>query len=264
MPKALLTVHEVVSVTGTTARTLHYYDRIGLLKPAVVQENGYRLYDRNNLERLQIILFLKETGVRLQDIAALLELPESERHRSLREHRELLMDKKRRLERTLDNFDRYLEAGTIFGPRPPDMPGPALREQYDREAELVYGDTPAYSGYRERMQKLERESPRDREAWLNRAERRMNAAFAGLFSLHRKKPDSRAVRLKVAEWADALGAYMDTTPELLIHIADNYRGDRRFRAFFDTFGGEAGQFASFLHAAIVQYALSLKNAKTAE
>lgn len=257
MPKALLTVHEVVRITGTTARTLHHYDRIGLLKPAKVKENGYRLYDRANLERLQIILFLKEAGVRLEDIAILLELLEPERGRALHEHRERLIDKKRRLERTLQDFDRYLEAGTIFGPQSPEMPGLTLREQYDREAEVVYGDTPAYAAYRQRMRELERQPRSERETELRRAEQRINRVFGEIFCLLQNSPDSPDVQLKIAEWADALGTYAEITPQLLAHIAENYRGDQRFRAFFDTFGGEEGQFASFLHQAIRVYGSSL-------
>ncbi|MCQ4087108.1 MerR family transcriptional regulator [Saccharibacillus sp. JS10] len=257
MPKVLLTVHEVVGITGTTARTLHHYDRIGLLKPAKVKESGYRLYDRDNLERLQIILFLKEAGLRLEDIAALLELPESERRPALQEHRERLVEKKRRLERTLHDFDQYLEAGTIFGPRSPDLPGLTLREQYDREAEVVYGDTPAYAAYRQQMQKLERLPQEKREAELNQAQQRINDVFVDIFSLLKYAPDSPDVQLKIAEWANALETYTAITPQLLEHIAENYRSDNRFRAFFDTFGGEAGQFSCFLYEAIRIYSLSL-------
>ncbi|MEJ8302453.1 MerR family transcriptional regulator [Saccharibacillus sacchari] len=257
MPKALLTVHEVVSITGTTARTLHHYDRIGLLKPAKVKENGYRLYDRSNLERLQIILFLKETGLRLEDIAILLKLPEPKRRRALHEHRERLMDKKRRLERTLQDFDQYLEAGTIFGPQSPDMPGIALREQYDREAELIYGDTPAYAVYKQRKQESEQRPQDEHEAELNQAEQRINRVLTQLFSLIPASPDSPDVQHKIAEWAEALGTYTEITPQLLVHIAENYRSDNRFRAYFDTFGGEEGQFASFLHQAIQAYSSSL-------
>ena len=48
-----LTVHEVVNLTGITARTLHYYDEIGLLKPSIVTEAKYRLYTDKDLCRLQ-------------------------------------------------------------------------------------------------------------------------------------------------------------------------------------------------------------------
>ena len=34
------TVHEVAKLTGITARTLHYYDEIGLLKPSIITEQN--------------------------------------------------------------------------------------------------------------------------------------------------------------------------------------------------------------------------------
>ena len=45
MTKKTMSVHDVVKLTGITARTLHYYDEIGLLKPTHVTEAGYRMYD---------------------------------------------------------------------------------------------------------------------------------------------------------------------------------------------------------------------------
>ena len=42
MTEKMRSVREVVQLTGITARTLHYYDEIGLLKPAAVTEAGYR------------------------------------------------------------------------------------------------------------------------------------------------------------------------------------------------------------------------------
>ena len=53
-----MAVHEVVNLTGITARTLHYYDEIGLLKPSDTTESGYRMYSNKDLETLQQILFL--------------------------------------------------------------------------------------------------------------------------------------------------------------------------------------------------------------
>lgn len=69
MKKPLLAVKDIVEITGITARTLHYYDRIDLFKPVYVTENGYRFYDRSSLEKLQTILFLKEMDFSLKEIA---------------------------------------------------------------------------------------------------------------------------------------------------------------------------------------------------
>ena len=49
---------EFADFTGVSVRTLHYYDEIGLLKPAYVEgRTGYRFYDSTCLERMQEILF---------------------------------------------------------------------------------------------------------------------------------------------------------------------------------------------------------------
>ena len=54
------TVKELARLSGVTVRTLHHYDEIGLLKPALVGENRYRYYGREELLRLQDILFHRE------------------------------------------------------------------------------------------------------------------------------------------------------------------------------------------------------------
>lgn len=64
-------------------RTLHYYDRIGLLHPTKVTEAGYRLYDDTTLERLQCIMLLKEMEFPLKEIGRILESPDSVRNMAL-------------------------------------------------------------------------------------------------------------------------------------------------------------------------------------
>lgn len=49
-------INEVSKITGVSLRTLHYYDKIGLLVPAKL-ENGYRVYSNDDLNKLQKILF---------------------------------------------------------------------------------------------------------------------------------------------------------------------------------------------------------------
>ena len=49
------TVKEVSRIAGVTPRTLRYYDKIGLLKPSRIADNGYRYYDDRALQRLQLV-----------------------------------------------------------------------------------------------------------------------------------------------------------------------------------------------------------------
>lgn len=69
-------VGEFASLTGVSVRTLHHYDRIGLLKPTGRSEAGYRLYSQEDLLRLQQILTLRYFGFPLKQIKELLAKPD--------------------------------------------------------------------------------------------------------------------------------------------------------------------------------------------
>lgn len=60
-------------MTKVSVRTLHHYDKIGLLKPSHRQPNGYRVYSEADLSKLQRIIALKFFGFELVQIKALLE-----------------------------------------------------------------------------------------------------------------------------------------------------------------------------------------------
>lgn len=66
------TVGALARASGVSVRTLHHYDALGLLVPARVGENGYRLYGRAEALRLQEILFYRSAGLPLAEIGALL------------------------------------------------------------------------------------------------------------------------------------------------------------------------------------------------
>ncbi len=79
-------VHELAKLSGVSARTLRYYDEIGLLHPAMVAKNGYRLYDTEQVDRLQEILFYRQMALPLEEIKALLDDSDYDRQSSLEEH----------------------------------------------------------------------------------------------------------------------------------------------------------------------------------
>jgi len=62
------TIQKLAELTGTTARTVRFYDQIGLLKPAFIAENGYRYYGDAEVVKLQQITFYKELGLELKQI----------------------------------------------------------------------------------------------------------------------------------------------------------------------------------------------------
>ncbi|GAA6817480.1 hypothetical protein HpBTM60_03400 [Helicobacter pylori] len=66
--KKLFTTKEVAEIVHISKRTLHYYHDIELVIPNHIENNGYRLYDSDNIRKLQSIIFLKELGLSLSQI----------------------------------------------------------------------------------------------------------------------------------------------------------------------------------------------------
>lgn len=105
----MMTVKEVSKLTGISVRTLHYYDEIGLLKPASISSGGYRLYDNKALEKLQQILFFREFDIPLKEIKAVMENPALEKKQILQMQRKMLTAKKERMERLIADIDNILK-----------------------------------------------------------------------------------------------------------------------------------------------------------
>ena len=110
-----LHVKEFADLVGVSVRTLHYYDDIGLLKPAEVDaQNGYRIYDENSLMRMQEILFFRELDFSLKRILALLSSPNYDKTAALTEQKQLLLLKKERLERVISALDAAVKGEIVM------------------------------------------------------------------------------------------------------------------------------------------------------
>lgn len=105
MVAGLLRIKEFAREAGVTVRTLHVYDRLGLLKPAALTDAGYRLYGQAELERLEQILALRFVGFNLDQIKELLRESPQPLVTALRMQRELIGRQKRRLESAMTAID---------------------------------------------------------------------------------------------------------------------------------------------------------------
>lgn len=123
-------IQQVARLSGVTARTLRYYDQIGLLHPAWVGAGGLRHYGQEQLLRLQQILLLRELDLDLAAIRAVVD-GTCDRLEALRAHHERLLAERGRLDRlaaTVAATITHLERGT-------DMPAEQMFEgfRFDRE-----------------------------------------------------------------------------------------------------------------------------------
>lgn len=103
------TVGQVSRFAGITVRTLHHYDKAGLLSPGDRSPAGYRLYNDADLARLQQILFYRELGFPLDEIATLLQDPDADLLGRLRARHRRLTEEIARLGRLVEVAERAME-----------------------------------------------------------------------------------------------------------------------------------------------------------
>ena len=102
------TVKKLADLAGTSVRTLHYYDRIGLLKPESRSDSGYRRYGEEAVLRLQQIMFFKELDFSLEEIREIISRPDFDLIEALQSHRFLLLKRAGRINTLISTVDKTI------------------------------------------------------------------------------------------------------------------------------------------------------------
>jgi len=102
------TVQKLACLAGVSARTLRYYDEIGILRPARVNSSGYRIYGKKELDILQQILFYREMGLPLDEIKGIVTKPGFDMAEALADHRRKLLEKREQLDLLISNVDKTI------------------------------------------------------------------------------------------------------------------------------------------------------------
>jgi DNA-binding transcriptional MerR regulator len=148
------TVGEVARRAGVTVRTLHHYDAVGLLVPSARSAAGYRLYSEADLERLRHVLFYRELGFGLDQIAEILADPEARTDDHLRRQHRLLRRRQARTGALLGAIEHEIEArrlGIALTPAEQlEIFGTATFAEHVDEAHERWGDTDASAAWRRR------------------------------------------------------------------------------------------------------------------
>lgn len=103
------TVKQVAAMSGVSVRTLHFYDEVGLLKPAHHGANDYRFYEEPQLLTLQQILFYRELGFDLKEVKRVLGEADFEKVAALRSHRTVLQKNLTRTRTLLETIDKTIQ-----------------------------------------------------------------------------------------------------------------------------------------------------------
>ncbi|MYD00010.1 MAG: MerR family transcriptional regulator [Gammaproteobacteria bacterium] len=253
----LHTVGEVATLARVTVRTLHHYDRIGLLVPSRRSENGYRLYGYEDLERLRQILLLRELGFGLDAIGQMLDAGAYDQRRALIAQRELLRERQHRTERIIAGVDRALEAMEEERPMAKAQMFEGLEdfdhEQYEDEARERWGETNAY---KQSMRRTRRYSKDDWTRIKAEAEDVM-ARLAALLEEGAHAASSAARELAEQHRCHIDRWFYPCSHAMHAGLADMYVADPRFTEYFE----KRGQgLAAFFREAILANAARRRNA----
>lgn len=133
------TVAKLAQISKVSVRTLHWYDEVGLLKPAYHGPNGYRYYEEEQLLLLQQILFFRELGFELRQIRKILGRGDFDKMAALSSHRQVLvknLENTKKLIKTIDNTIEHLKGNKKMNEK--DLfSGFSKKQQAEYEKEIV-------------------------------------------------------------------------------------------------------------------------------
>jgi DNA-binding transcriptional MerR regulator len=238
------TVGELARLAGVTVRTLHHYDRIGLVRPSERTSAGYRSYDLRDLDRLQQVLVYRELGFPLEEVATLLDDPDADPAAHLRRQHRLLRERLERTQAMVAAVEKEMEAHTMGISLTPEERFEVFGEhdpsQYDAEVEQRWGETDAYRESRRRT------SSYTKDDWLRikaegaDLERRFAEALRSGVAADSEQAMGLAEehRQHISRW------FYDCPPEMHAGLGRMYVEDERFTAHYEQIAPGLAQYVS--------------------
>jgi DNA-binding transcriptional MerR regulator len=240
-------VGEVAHLSHVSVRTLHHYDAIGLLAPSARSPAGYRLYSAADLRRLRQILFYRELGFALDEIADILADPAAGTDDHLRRQHRLLRERRARDTALLGAIEQEMEArkmGISLTPEEQfEIFGTDRFAEYAAEAEQRWGDTEAWK------QSNRRTAAYTKEDWIAiKAEADANiAGFADAIRAGEPATGTVAMDLAEAHREHLSRWFYDCGYDAHRGLAELYVSDPRYMATYDEI---APGFSRYVHDAI--------------
>ena len=235
-------IKEFAEFMGVSVRTLHYYDEIGLLVPAYVDEyTGYRYYNENSLLRMQEILFYRELDFSLKSIGEILSSPNYDTNKALKEQKNLLTLKKERLERLISAVDDAMKGENVMSAF-----DNSEFENHKAEAKEKWGKTDAYKEHTEKTKHY------SKGKWNNLTEE-MNdilAEFAACMKSGEESDSAEVQNLVKMLQSHITENYYHCTNEILAGLGQMYVADERFKNNIDK---HADGTTEFIREAIEVY-----------
>lgn len=242
------TVSQLAKLAGVSIRTLHHYDKIGLLKPAKRARSNYRYYTKTELYRLQQILFYKELDFELADIKKILDDPDFDQLKALKFQRQELLNRKIRLQKLVETINKTI---TEIKENKTMLTDEELYEGFSREEirEIKEEVNEKYDAevVAESNQNIGKMTKADFDAIK---EEQIQQA-KDLAKLMDQAVDSDEVQAVIRRHHQTNEKFYKTSVEMYKGLADMYVSDVRFTEFYDK---HKSGLAKFLRDAMYVYA----------
>lgn len=233
------TVNKLAKLSGVSVRTLHFYDEIGLLKPAYYGENKYRYYEEEQLLILQQILFYRELGFQLNDIKKILSSDHFDKIEALNSHKNFLkknLDRTKSLIKTIDKTIAHLK-GKITMKEEELYYGFESERQKEYEKELVDIGIVDQKFMNEYKEKTKQWSRQDKDQFIKEG-KEINEDLIIAINNH-LNPSSKEVQAIIKRHHAWVG--WNPTKEKYIELSELYQTPD-FKRFYDSQHPELLQF----------------------
>jgi DNA-binding transcriptional MerR regulator len=232
------TINQLAKLSNVTTRTLRYYDQLDLLTPAQIGHNGYRYYNRENLLRLQQILFFRELDVPLKEIRVLIDNPDFDLVEALQNHRQALEKRAQRVQTLIETIDQTIATckGEWIMSEKEYFDG-FDENQYEEEAQQRWGRTPQYVESQRKWGSL---SQQEKEAIKVKSEE-ITARMVGNSAA--AQPGDPAIQAAVAEYHAFINDnFYACEVAFMRGLADMWESDPRLAANYDKIRAGGAQF----------------------
>jgi DNA-binding transcriptional MerR regulator len=239
-----MNVGEVAALAGVTVRTLHHYDRIGLLSPSGRTAAGYRQYAPTDLDRLHQVLLYRELGFALEEVATLLDDPSADAAAHLRRQHALLRERLERTQAMVAAVEKEMEAQQMGISLTPEerfeLFGDGFSEEYEAEAEERWGDTEAWA------QSQRRTSAYTKDDWVRIKDETddIQRRFAEVMQSGAPAESDRAMDVAEEHRQHITRWFYDCPPQMHAGLGRMYVEDERFTATYERTAPGLAQYVS--------------------
>ena len=239
-------IKEAAQLSGVSVKTLHHYDKIGLLVPQK-SENGYRTYCQADLERLQVILYYKYLGFSLEKIAELLSQDNQDLLPHLLRQLEYLQQERDRLDTLISTLQKTIQ----------EEKGERKMTMKEKFAGFTYEDNQKY--HQKAVEEYGQEVMAEALARQNGREEESVEAFNQVFQSLAENMnqglsiDAAENQEQAAHLLQAIRTYgFDCSIEVFGYIGKGYVYNPEFKENIDKFAPGTAQYTADVIAAYVR------------